>query len=422
VADESVAARYLIELVNTDSETLDWYDRWESISFSHKLNDIGRYTITLNESGNLLPDRFNKIVLDSMLVVHREVPGCGLDMYPEFSGLHRKTTKRFADGVKLFISNGFHLNEILSRRVVAANEGTIRADKSGGIEIMGEYVDENLFWGAAGGVRGERYFYPEPGEEPPVEAYGWMPGFSWQIESVHPRAPVWSGSRSFDNLLDVLKDIGLFMSVDFHVFDARYAGATWTPYALKLYGEGIGENHSMTDLDARGMNTFGYRPVVFSPDHENVEVFEWDEDASSEANRIFVLGQGEKSTRAVLPITNDWEAQSSPINLREIAGSASDQEFVFQMQEYGWSQLKEREKISSFTITPRQTPGALYGKHYHFGDTVSVLWEGEYHNRRITELDINIDKDGVEKITNMVLSRLPSLYEPWYYLPLPPPT
>lgn len=372
---ESIASRYYVRLLDQDGIQVALFDSFESLEFGHVVDDYGYYELTFKDNGD---SRFELFELDGQVEIFRSVPGVSLDWYAEFEGFHRNEHRITGQsGDKFYISAGADYNELLFRRRIGYKGGTIRADKNDASEtVMKEYVEENC--GPSATVANGR------------EIDGVFPGFVVQVDG--GAGIDWSGSRAFDNLLDVLKDISNFSSIDFKV-----SGSGPAQFTFQTYEDQLGDDRTIEGLN-EGLNGAGNVPVIFSVPYGNLQSLEYSLDRSTEGNVVFVLGAGEGSTRTIITRENSTASDDSPWNSREISVPGSGQEFEYQLEDLGDESLEESRYVESFTFAPLQQPSRLYGLHYFLGDKVTMRYGDIERNKRIVGVKINVS-EGRETIT-----------------------
>lgn len=396
----NIVPSWEIGLFDQNGEPLAVFESFENFTIQRKLNDVSTFSVTFKDNGD---DRLGDDywLIDGQVQFIRDLPYFSDDMgkgyFPdvELSGLIRKVTKSIASsGEKIITFEGVSCEHLLSRRVIAALEGTIRADKSAPADqVMCEYVYENCGEGATAAAG--RQFVAVDGTEtiPPIiiDAPGVMRSFHVDFPVDGGEAPVWSGSRSMENLLDVLQDISVSKQVDFRV---EYVGGAGFQFTVHPY-YGIGHNRTWDDLNpSTGENRYGRAPVVFSIETENVTDMEAVLDRLNEGNFVFILGQGEASTRNVYPAANTTDVNASPWNQIEIARSASNQDALYQLQASAEETLAELAYKETIKFTPYQIPKALYGEHYFIGDFVTVNYRFFAATQRIVGVNFNYDSNG----------------------------
>ncbi len=380
----SIAANYYIRLLSSLSQQVDLFDKVTAINFNHKLNGVGSFTL---EFDDLTDARKNKFSLDGQVEIYRSVPGVGLDWYVEFPGFHRTEEETITkDKRQIFRSIGVGYNSLLQRTDIGYKEGTIRADKFDVAEtVMKEYVEENC--GPSATIVNGR------------EIDGVFPYFSVQRDAA--LGPLWSGSRAFENLLDVMQAISIYAEID---FDVLRVGNPW--FIFVTYNLLKGADRTIVGLDsATGKNAAGNYPVTLSVDLGNVQQAIYENNRLEEANVCIVLGDGEGSTREVLVKSDPASVNDSPWNRIEVARpsqpafipglseEAAAELKTFSMEQTGTEVLNELKAKEDFTFTPLQQPSTLYGLHYFMGDRITIKFRDFVTHKRIVGVQIRVQKD-----------------------------
>lgn len=380
---DSIAPRYHVILKDQSGNQVAIFDDFESLTIDRRLNEISNYNFIMVDVRD--DDRFDLFELDGQVEVWRTVPGCDLDWYCEFRGLHRKLERSTdSNGVTKFTSSGVGYNELLARKTIAYKAGTIRADKNAPAEtVMKEYVEENLGPTADDTVVGRLY-------------QGGFPNF--RVEEDSGAGETWTGSRAFENVLDVIKEIANFSGIDFaveHDGDAHFV--------FNTYENQLGDNRTDEGIGANGLNSYGNPPVIFDFNLGNTREDAYLLDRMSEANVIVVLGEGELSTRTTLTVSREDAIDDSPWNIREIsrgAGNYDPDYETYSLTTFGEEALEEMQKKETFDIIPMQQPSTLYGKHYFLGDRVVVKKGAIKLYKKIVAVTITIDgSSGTEDIS-----------------------
>ncbi|KKM00560.1 hypothetical protein LCGC14_1803190 [marine sediment metagenome] len=376
---DNIAARYYVRLKDQSGEQVALFDNWLSLEYTKTINDLYGYTLKFVDDGDA---RFDLFEIDGQIEVYRSIPGT-LDWYLEFEGFHRGVRREISSGgVETFISDGVGYNDFLARTIIAYKAGSVRADKNGAAEsAMKEYVSENCTGIGDQTVVGRLNYDSDDA----VFLYNAaLPGLS--IDTDTGAGITWSGSRAYENLLDVLKDIATLASIDFLI-----EGTGPATFIFKTFIDQIGSDRTEDGLDAStGLNGAGNVPVTFSVAIGNVQNIQYELDRLTEANAIVVTGKGDVSTRDTETRRNTTAIAVSPWNRREISRSAPTQDFDFQLQDFGDEVLEEAGAKESFTFLPLQQPKSLYGVHYFFGDKVTVVYGSIKRNRRITGIGVRV--------------------------------
>lgn len=363
-----LAARYYVGLKNTSGVVTYLFDSWDYLEYKNELGGRGYYAFGISGDDYRIPG----FILDAIFEVHRSIPGVGVDWYVDFRGLNRIATDKSDKRGDSFVSKGFSLNDFLARTRIAYKAGTIKADKDAPAETaMKEYVEENC--GPSATIANGR------------EAEGYLSGFS--TDTTTGAGGEWAGSRAFENLLDVLKEISNFARIDFAV---EYTGPA--QFEFRTYADQLGDDR--TDLgynSITGKNGSGNDPVIFSVLAGNVQELEHIVDRSAEATVCFVLGKGEGSTRTIVAMENPSAKAASPWNRCETVVTGQNQDFNYQLQTTGMEVLKENQAKEIFTFVPLQQESCLYGKHYFLGDYVVVVKSGVKSYKRLVSVKVHVE-------------------------------
>jgi len=395
--------QYYVLVRDTEGAELAVIDNYVSLSFQHKLNSVGQFSLELiderDANGVLLTseDKISLFELDGIVEFWRSDAMAQLGWYREFAGLYRKMTPSISsDGKRTVLLEGFCPNHLLSRRVIAYNTGTIKADKDDTADqVVYEYIDENCGQNAT--VANGRYCDPEYGQVPgdEVDADGVMPEFYVDAPDAYDfgdgNVVDWRGSKSFENLLDVLQEIAEFANIDFVVQHSIDASGI-TVYHCEIHTNWIGTDRTEDSIDG------DIEPVTFSVGLGTLQDASRTYDRSQEATVVFVLGGGDMSTRSVLPVENTTQIAASPYNRIEVARGASDNEFVYQLRDYGKAALEEMAYKDEISAKVMQQSVLSYAKHYFLGDHVQIRFRDTLMEYRITGINISYASSGEESI------------------------
>jgi len=349
------------------------FDNWRKLSYEKRVNDVGSYDFEING----WDDRISLFELDGQLEVFRADLANDLDWYLDFEGLHRSPIRKTSEeGDRIYNSIGVGYNDLAGRRVIGYKSGTVRAVKKVAAETaMKEYVSENC-GSVATIARGRLHD-------------GVVPGL--MVEASRSQGIVWSGDRAFENLLDVLNEIAEFSGIDF-AFEGFDAGL----YVFKTYLHQLGTDRTIVGLNTTtGLNLSGVPPTIFSIDSGTVRSIVYSFDRLKEANCVYVLGQGDGSTRKVILRDDPLTIDDSPMNLREVSRPASKNEFEYQLKAFGDEVLVDTKAIEAITFEHLQQSSVIYGRDFFLGDRITVHHEGQDYNKRIVAIQVSIQQ-GVE--------------------------
>lgn len=363
-------AYYYVRLLDTNFNVLAIFDDWRELEFTNFVNDVGNYSFTINGDD----DRCDLFKLDYIVEVWRSLPGLGVDWYREFIGFHRGERRETdSNGDMQYISYGVSLHDLLARTIIGYLAGTINADKDDYSDrVMKEYVEENC--GPSATILNGRL------------SAGTFLGFS--TDNAYLVGAKWSGSRAFEILLDVLKEIAQFSNIDFDITSPNPG-----EFFFKTYPAQLGRDRTDETLDSStGLNAYGAVPMVFDLMRGNVEDMAYEYDRSSECNVVYVPGKGDGSTRDVV-VRSDATKIDSPWNRREVSRPGGSQEFIYQLEDMGDEELQKLKGKEQFDFTHIQTALSAYGKHYFLGDRVNAVYGSIKRAKRIVKISVSVSRD-----------------------------
>ena len=363
-----IASKFYVLLRNTNYEPIARFDSWIDLSYTKVVNGVGSYSFSIRADDN----RVDLFDLDGLIEIYRSVPGMGISWYREFQAFHRLDNIDFQEnGNQIYLSSGPTLLDFLARTSINYSAATIKSYKLDASEtVMKEYVEENC--GASATVANGREFD------------GVLRDF--EVEADTGYGIEWEGDRSYENLLDIIKDIGKKSDLDFDV--------TWDlsseKFIFQTFLEQRGLDRTSIGLDANtGKNAAGNYPTVFSMGRGNIKSMRWTSDRMSESNVISVLGEGDGATRIVVcrskPTTND-----SPWNRREISRPKTG--YISEMETFGDESLEELESKQIISFAPLFQERCMYGLHYGIGDRISVVFKEVIQHKRIIEVSNSVGK------------------------------
>lgn len=360
----SLRVDYYMTFSDWNDDKVLLLDRVNSLTITQVLNGVDTFTIDAGAN-----TKVRTLKLDSLLRVYRRVQGLKMPWDLCFAGLYRG--RGFAEDSAGKITRtiqGVGLNHFLARTQIAYLGGLVMSDKSCPSETaMKEYVLENC--GTSATLANLR------------QADGVLPRFL--VDPDGAQGLKWEGSKTGEALLDTLQGISGYATMDFAVvLDPEIAPSN---FVFKTYPKQLGLDRTTYGLNTHtGLNAYGNYPVVFSELRENVQSVEYTMDRKSEANRIFVLGDGDGATRTW--ITREAATKyDSPWNRCEISRPQGG--FQYQMNDAGDELLYENKAKESFGYTVLQQTSCFYRKHYFLGDRCGVEADGEKGDQRITQID-----------------------------------
>ena len=271
---------YTVVLRNATFGIEKVFDSIFGLAYSREINGVGSFNFSINGQDSRIP----LFKLDNIIEIRRGLLVAGLQKYTECVGLVRKTNLSVSNqGEYNFEISGVGLNHFLERTIINYPAATIKSYKLDASETaMKEYAEENCGVSAITDVGFER------------DSYGVLPNFV--VDPSTGAGIEWEGDRAYANLLEVLKDIANYSSIDFEVVWDRQAKL----FRFKTYPNGYGSDRTVIGLNREtGLNASGNIPVIFSLDRGNIQEIEHVVDRLSETNVVTVLGEGDGATRNI---------------------------------------------------------------------------------------------------------------------------
>jgi hypothetical protein len=310
---------------------------------------------------------------DYLYRVYYKYPEAGIDWVEIFTGIDKTTVDTMAENSRRTLTvYGPSLEEILHKEHIGYASASSGSSKSGRCTtVMYEFVQENV--GSLATLANGRLWR---GVNPISNAADSTSG------------PIWSGSKSYKNLMAVLQDIRQYsvdqgIEIDFRV---NYLGN----YQFEFQAGFIGVDRTATGLSSstNGLNAAGNPPIIFAPNRGNLRRISVSNSRYSESNVVVALGPGIESSRLVGIAKDTSKSGVSPIAQRVSIVSGNDQSSVADLEIAAAARLDEmvsREKVSAF---PRDGADILF-RDFNLGDFVTVeTFDGRRINRQIIEVSL----------------------------------
>lgn len=352
-----MTAVWELRLYDPDGARVATFDQPADLLVSAGVNRPATYALRINGSDA----RAALFELDGILEGWWRDAENGIAWRREFTAWAIDTDKwTDAGGLKQFISAGLGLEDLLGRTIIDTYSGSAESQASGtGEEVLKEYVDEQA--GPGAGTRART-------------------GLS--LEATHSPAlgSLWDGQRSNKNLLIVCQQI---------------AEATGVQFGIERTGDYTFEFQVWTPTDRSDT-------VIFAEERGNMGEPRVTSRGSQVSNWVKIGGEGEADDREIAYREDATSVALSPQNRREIFLQAVDQSGSGQLESRGDQALAENRAAQSFTFSPLQTPGCLYGKHYFLGDLVRALYDGETYIKRVDTVTFHVSAAGVQVQVGMI--------------------
>lgn len=340
------------------------FDSWRSLELKKRLNGISSHTLAIDANDIRVP----LFIKDYFVEIRRVNHELG-SWVVEYRGFHRTPRKQITqNGHEIFTSYGRSFEDLLRRRVLLYyapyGKTAIPAD-----DAMKQFVLENAGTGAVvTGIPATSRF-----------RNGVFTGFS--VAPQVSAATVWSGDRTYKNLLDVIQEISVANSVDFAVLLGSSGYGTYEFQTYYPYG---------ADRTVGGLT-----PHIFSPEYGNITIPDYTVSATEEVTAVTILGTGLGAGRDTLN-GESIAINDSPWNSSEATRDARNQDGD-QLYSILSDELLKGAAQESLTCEALQVPSSLYGVHYNVGDFVTIQFGSVTSNKRILGVDILVN-DTVNKI------------------------
>lgn len=397
-----MTASYEVYLLAPDSDyVLDYFDSGYSadvagtgrkrksfgaLEYTNVVGDIGPFNISLP-----YPQfDITKARKDARLVVWRKPPGGA--RYLDYAGLVRSDPipEIYQRGSELYcILRGVSYNHVLKRRHIAYKVNAAGFQHAGAADdVMKTFVYENL---GAGAIAARD-----------ISAVGFT------IQANVTAGTSISKQASFDNLLDVLKDI----SDDSHKTEATcaYFGVVPLNNGWQMeFRTNIGQwgNDHRHPSGPSGV-TGAQGPVVLSLGRQNIDNASLINSSVDEITDVYGLGPGDGTTRNVQEASDAARIGASPLNRIEstvnannCVGATANADILAMAQ----AAVRAGRPRRSFSASIVDVPGTVYGKHYGCGDYVTTEFVKNIMDCRIEAVTVNVNtSERDEKITAQIRS------------------
>lgn len=354
--------QYEVWLLDPFGNLLDVIDDWLSLNYNRALNNVGSLELGLDGG---YPN-FDFIKLDGRVVIWRDGR---IDM--ETTWIIRRIIKTLDENGTLGISIGaFSANELLTRRIVAYDDGTSYADKTqvAADNMMKAVIRENFGSSASDTSRSIATYF--------------------SVEADTGQGPLLTKSFAWNNVLDVTQDISLTTISAGSAVYFDVVAPTYNTFEFRTYRAQRGLDHTFPN---------GQSPVVLSPDRGNLTSVLRSFDYSDEATYIYAGGAGFNQFRYVTTASNADRLGQSPLNRREMFLSSGG--IAQAVDDDAQAALRENRPKRVFQGQLVNVPGTTeYGVHWNFGDLLTVEFDGETINCSVDAVQIEV-ANGEESIT-----------------------
>jgi hypothetical protein len=365
-----MTTRYQLRLRDTSGNLVAVFDDaggFLSLNLTQRVNGIGLLTSTFRGTD----ERTDLFQPDCIIEVWRTNADYSVPWYREWAGFHRTPVVNVdVNGQVVFMSYASGFLSLLDRRIVAYKSGSDGASKSGVSEtVMKAWVEENA--GPSALASNGRL------------ADGAFPGFTVQADSAN--GGIYAAARAFDNLLQVVGDIGVLAGID---FDVAYEPGP--DFEFQTFYPQRGSDRRMLSIGPDGRNASGEFPVLFREDTYTMANPVLSAPRSQEVSKVYVLGRGEGANRSVVVRDNADALAVSPWNQIEVSrqGSQTDDD---QLSDIGDQLLAGAAVVQKLNFDTVPQPTLFYGKHYFLGDLISSVFQGTLYHKKVEQITIDFD-------------------------------
>ncbi len=337
-----------------------------NLEYAQRTNFVGSFRIILRGSFDV-----SLAALDSRLVVYRQPSGYARSL--DFAGFIRGVRQFRSNEVHQVELSGVDYNELLTRRIIAYAAGSAEADKAGTADdIMKEYFDEN-FLGSATDTNRD------------------LSDYGISMAAVATGGTAVEITAAWENVMDTFQAIsdasqavvanavyfGMVPLTDGYDMEFRTKPGQW------------GMDHRFPD----GVNG----AVWFALERGNLKDPAYQADSFDELTYAYAGGSGEGASREVVEVTDTDRVGASLFNRREAFYNGSGDE-TDELVDGGYVRMEEGPSTRTFNFEAVQTPGALYGVHYHLGDRVTATYRSITFDPHVAAVDIKVEPQVGETI------------------------
>lgn len=357
-------ADYQIVLVDWNGQSPRVYDGAGiyELRYSRALDDVGQLALVVPNEPALSTEVFK---LDYLIEVQRRSPVSGLLVVEDT--YFTRLMHRFRDGDEdRFVAGGLSLNHLLMRRIVDPDDDPLQ---SGGYSTKLGAADDVLF----------AYAREQCGDLASSDRR--FPNFS--VAGTYSVGKTVGQRLRHENLLEVFQNVAAIGACDFTV--RRVTGNT---LSLDIFP--IGANKS------KSSNYPGNPFVYLTTARGNLSDPSLETDRKGEKNFIYLKGQGQGKKRKLLKVPGST-INDSPYNRIEFSGDArnADKADATTLLTDARAQLNKTRPDRQFSFDPTGAePGNVYRLDWDLGDIVTVAWDDDEFDLRITGVEITINGEG----------------------------
>lgn len=349
--------------------------------FEYAVTENGVCALTITLPGRYPLSLFKK---DGVIELWRSIDGGAPYLDTGRVWLQRRWKKTIKKSTRTWQVGCVDLNHLLTRRFVDYPSGIITiapgqdtaSEKKQAADDMGkQIVRENLGANAAPAVR---------------KIDTWL-----AVQANASAAPSMSKAFSERNVLTVLQEIAQasFNNGTYLVFDTVCSvppgSGSAMQFEFRSYTGQRGVDHRFPG---------GNPPLLLGPDFGNLDDVEYDEDATNEATRSIVGGQGQGQARNFRRKDDAARQGESPFALIETFKNATGISTNAGLDNEADALLKSMLPRKTLVGKIVPTSGLIYGVHYGWGDFVTAQVDGLSVDMHLNKVHVVRSRDQHEKI------------------------
>ncbi|KRT76727.1 MAG: hypothetical protein XU14_C0033G0025 [Armatimonadetes bacterium CSP1-3] len=339
-------------------------DTTHGFGYARVVNSVGWWGIEL-------PGDFDDSLLkiDGIVEFWRKPQGGALAL--QISGTLRVITESTdAQGVDKILIEGPDVNELLERRIVAYAAASSQADKTDQADDMLKAIARENLGSSATAARNLTALgftvHPDLAAGPSVTR-----GFAWR-----------EVSRVYREIVDASAGLGTDLYWEI-------VPVSPTSFELRTYTGQPGVDRSYGS---------GSNPVLFGLLWGNLADPKLTRDYSQEITTIYAGGQGEEASRLIVEVSDATRLNRSPWNRREAFADARNERDTDGVTAIANARLNDGKPRLRFSGKLLDTPQAVYGKDWNFGDRVTVEYRGRQLDGLVNAVTVKVDGEGNETV------------------------
>lgn len=355
---------YFIEIMDPFGVKLAQLDTFTALDYVRTINDVG--VLTMDLPVDVPTSLFRK---DARLSVWRQPTGGAYQLETGTVWFVRRWQRTLSEkGERVLRVHAMSALYLTSGRIVAYDAGTAYASKTDyADDMIKAIVRENLGSSATDSDR------------------------DWS-DYLTVEADLSSGeslSKAFArrNVLTVLQEIAEASAEAGTRVYFDIVAPTSSTLEFRTYTGQRGTNRALSSS----------APLIMSPELGNIASGDSLEDHSGEVTVVYAAGAGEGTDREVTEVEDATRTSTSPFGRREALRDARHGATGAALTAEGEAVLRESRPRISFAASLVDTPQARYGREWHWGDLVTVLFEGLAYDCHISTIRVTV-KDGRETI------------------------